>query len=109
LLPWDDSSVLTRVAERQEVFRGRLEETGGNQALLAGLGGGAPEESVALPLAVGSHTALVLYGDDLPHHRPIGELDGLELLTLQVGLALEKNLLELKLRALEGKTGTAAP
>ncbi len=109
LLPWDDSSVLTRVAERQEVFRGRLEGTGGNQALLAGLGGGAPEESVALPLVVGSHTALVLYGDDLPHHRAIGELDGLELLTLQVGLALEKNLLELKLRALEGKTGTAAP
>ncbi len=107
LLPWDDSSVLTQVAERRESFHGRLEASAGNQALLAGLGGGEPEDAVALPLVVGSHTALVLYGDDLPHHRPIGELDGLELLALQMGLALEKNLLELKLRALEAKSPPA--
>ncbi|HEX9670446.1 MAG TPA: hypothetical protein VGC93_13315, partial [Thermoanaerobaculia bacterium] len=102
LLPWE-KSVLTQVAERQETFRGRLERNAGNQALLAALGGAEPGEAVALPLLVGGSTALLLYGDDLPHRRPIGDLDGLELLALQVGLALEKNLLELKLRALEAK------
>ena len=102
LLPWE-KSVLTQVAERQETFRGRLERNAGNQALLAALGGAEPGEAVALPLLVGGSTALLLYGDDLPHRRSIGDLDGLELLALQVGLALEKNLLELKLRALEAK------
>lgn len=104
LLPWDDTSVLSHVAARQESFRGRLPKTPGNEALVAGLGGGQPGDAVALPLVVGSHTALVLYGDDLPNHRPLGEVDGLELLALQIGLALEKNLLELKLRALEEKS-----
>jgi hypothetical protein len=108
VLSWDEPSVLTRVAEHQEPFRGELDYSPGNQALLAGLGGEGPDEAMALPLVVGSHTALVLYGDDLPDRRPIGPLDGLELLALQVGLALEKNLLELKLRALEAKMPPSA-
>ncbi|MGH9363223.1 MAG: hypothetical protein ACRD2T_15035, partial [Thermoanaerobaculia bacterium] len=105
LLPWDEPSVLSYVAERQETFRGRLEASAGNRALLAGLGGAEPGEAAALPLLVGGQTALVLYGDDLPLRHPIGDLDELELLALQAGLALEKNLLELKLRALEERFG----
>lgn len=54
LLPWESPSVLTHVAERQETFRGRLDPSAGNRALLAGLGGGEPGEAAALPLLVGN-------------------------------------------------------
>jgi len=47
--------------------------------------------------------ALIFYGDDLPDGGPLPQVDELELLMIQGGLAIEKAALELRLRALESR------
>jgi hypothetical protein len=45
-----------------------------------------------------------LYGDNLPGEEPIGDTDALEIFLSQAGLAMEKGILERKLksRSMEG-------
>jgi hypothetical protein len=40
----------------------------------------------------------ILYGDNLPEKRPIGDTEALEIFLSQAGLAMEKALLERRLR-----------
>ncbi len=52
-------------------------------------------------LALNDMVVAILYGDNALDGRPIGELEGLELLMNQAGLAMEKALLEIKIKSLE--------
>ncbi len=93
-IPVDRTSILAEAAERKATFRGAPADTEWNRYLLKQLGGGTPREAVVLPLLVNGEVLLVLYGDNLPEDGSIGDLTGLELLLLQAGLAMEKNLLQ---------------
>jgi hypothetical protein len=97
VLGWEEGTVLADVARRREAFRGALPGTPGNHALVAGLGGRAPAAVLVLPLEVEGQATLLLYGDNLPHDLPIEGSDKLELVMLQTGLALEKQLLRQRL------------
>lgn len=97
VLDWEDGSVLAEAARRRETFRGPLPPTPGNRKLLDALGGQTPSEAAVLLLEVEGQPNLLLYGDNLPDDLPMGDLSGLELLLLQTGLALEKNLLRQRL------------
>jgi hypothetical protein len=104
-IPWDEPSTLGEVAQRREPFRGPLPAASGNQLLVNALGGEPPGEVVVVPMLVGGRTALLLYGDNAPHGAPIGSIDGLELMLMQTGLALEKKLLEERLDRLAAASG----
>jgi CheY-like chemotaxis protein len=65
------------------------------------IGRRAANEAVLIPLLYNRATLLLLYGDNGPSGRPLGELSGLELFVAQAGMALENKLLQRKLSGVE--------
>ncbi len=61
------------------------------------IGRGQASEAVLIPLLYNRATLLLLYGDNAPSGRPLGDLGGLELFIAQAGMALENKLLQRKL------------
>lgn len=102
-IPADAPSIFTEVLEKRQTYLGPLRKTPWNDRLLAELGGPAPETAVAVPMTVNDTLVAILYGDNALDGRPIGELEGLELLMNQAGLAMEKALLEIKIKGLESR------
>jgi hypothetical protein len=100
-LPKNQPSLLSQAAEGRATQRGKLERLEWNLYLLSHLGGIQPTEAAALPLLVNGETMLVLYGDNAGHQRALGSLDDFELLLLQAGLAMEKQLLEKRIEQFE--------
>jgi hypothetical protein len=93
LIPDDQPSVLIESAGRKEVTVGEMEETEWNQKLLEAIGGPAEGDSVTVPMIVNDKVLLVFYGDHILENLRGGWLEELELLVLQAGLAMEKDLL----------------
>ena len=100
-MPRNQPSILSSSAESGTTERGKMGRIEWNLYLVSHLGGIQPTESAALPLQVNGETMMVLYGDNAGSERPIGKLDDFELLLLQAGLAMEKNLLEKRLEQFE--------
>ena len=65
------------------------------------LGGVVPPEVVVTPIVVSGAVSAVFYGDNLPGGHPITSIHGLELLMIEAGLAIERNVLAEKLSWLE--------
>lgn len=65
------------------------------------LGGGEPKEVFLGPIISEGKVVAVLYGDNLPEMSPIGDTESLEIFLSQAGLAMEKALLERRLRGKE--------
>jgi CheY-like chemotaxis protein len=61
------------------------------------IGRGRASEAVLIPLLYNRATLLLLYGDNAPSGRALGDLGGLELFIAQAGMALENKLLQRKL------------
>lgn len=101
-VPMDEPSILADVVQTRQAYRGPLPPQGGNQILLAALGT-APREVVALPLLVGDGAAMVLYGDGHPDAEELPDLSNLETLMNEVGLGIEKEALEEKVRIFQGQ------
>lgn len=93
LIPEDESTILSESAGRKEALVESLQETEWNLKLLEAIGGPAEGDSVAVPLVVNDRVLLVFYGDHLLGDLREGWLEELELLILQAGLAMEKDLL----------------
>ena len=53
------------------------------------------------PIVVNGTVSAVFYGDNLPGGHPITSIHGLELLMIEAGLAIERNVLAEKLSWLE--------
>ncbi|HEX2165484.1 MAG TPA: DUF4388 domain-containing protein [Thermoanaerobaculia bacterium] len=107
-VPADQPSVFLDVIETRESYVGPLEETFWNAYLAGKLCGRMPRQVAVLPLAVGDRVELLLYGDDEPVGDRLPDLEPLEVLMIEAGLALEKRSLEARLRALEGRQTAAA-
>jgi hypothetical protein len=65
------------------------------------IGRGQASEAVLIPLLYNRATLLLLYGDNAPSGRSLGDLGGLELFIAQAGMALENKLLQRKLSGAE--------
>jgi Domain of unknown function (DUF4388) len=100
-IPGEDPSVFHEVIEKQETYRGPLEERFWNMELVRMLGGVRPGEVMAVPMVVGDRVALIFYGDNAPDGAPLPAADDLEVLMIQGGLAIEKGVLERRLKDLE--------
>ncbi len=100
-IPTDEPSVFRDVIERKTTYHGRLEQCPWNNYLVDQLGGVIPPEVVVTPIIVDGKVAVLLYGDNLPGGHPITSIHGLELLAIEAGLAIEKNILKEKLRSVQ--------
>jgi CheY-like chemotaxis protein len=63
------------------------------------LGGGCPEEVFLGPILSEGKVVAVLYGDNYPAPGPVGDTESLEIFLSQAGQAMEKALLERRLRS----------
>jgi hypothetical protein len=104
-LPLSEPSVVAEAVERRESSRGALPPNPANERLLALLGGPRPTEALVVPMLLRGGVGLVLYGDNAPSGRPIGPAEELEWALLEAGLAMERELLEQRLRDFERARG----
>jgi len=105
-IPVDETSVFTEVIKRKSSYHGRLEQCPWNNYLVDQLGGTVPPEVFATPIVVNGKVAAIFYGDSLPGGHPITSVHGLELLMIEAGLAIEKNLLAERLQRVEEQLRT---
>ena len=69
--------------------------------LVEELGGGVASEIFLGPIISEGKVVAILYGDNAPQKRAIGDTESLEIFLSQAGLAMEKALLERRLRSKE--------
>jgi len=100
-IPLNKPSLFLTVIDSRRSYVGELEQNECNAYLTTELGGTVPDSVLAIPLIVDGKIALVVYGDNLPDHRPIRGVDTLEIFMNQAGMALEKALLEKRLAELQ--------
>jgi CheY-like chemotaxis protein len=97
-IPRHEPSLFTPVLESRFPFRGEVDDSGWSRFFLDQLGAGRPAEVFAGPIISEGKVVAVLYGDNLPEQRPIGDTDSLEIFLGQAGIAMEKALLQRRLQ-----------
>ena len=100
-IPRGEDSLFSRVIESKHPVKMRPDDSEWNRYLLSHLGGGSPVEVFLGPIISEGKVVAVLYGDNLPGLKPVGDTDALEIFLSQAGLAMEKALL---LRRLKDKS-----
>jgi hypothetical protein len=66
----------------------------GDRRLVAMLGSGTPKEAYVAPIHSGGRVAALLYADDLPEGRPLGDNSSFTVVLREAGLALDRALEE---------------
>ncbi len=115
-IPLDQASVFTEVLDKRQTYLGPPTKSYWNDRLMESLASLTPKVTtrvptavLAVPMTVNDTVVAILYGDNAVTGRPIGEIEALELLMNQAGLAMEKALLELKIKNFESRLATTAP
>ncbi len=93
-----EESILKDAYVQKRPVKRRLLESGGDRMLIQALGGYEPAESYAAPLIVAGRVAAVIYCDNAPDTKEVGDTSALEVFMLQAGLVMEKMLLEKKIK-----------
>jgi hypothetical protein len=93
--------------ERRRALRSAPSDEG-DRELAGHLGTGAPREAYVAPIESGGQVVALLYGDNLPDERPIGDTSALEAAILEAGLALDRALLGRTLGEVEPEPGDPA-
>ncbi len=89
-----DSHIFTEALQSFSPYHREPKHTEGNDYFFNQLGGDRPTEVFVGPLISEGRVVAVLYGDNLPAEKPIGDTESLEIFLSQAGLAMEKALLE---------------
>jgi CheY-like chemotaxis protein len=93
-LPKEEAHVFAEALRCRAPYRVKPENTQWNSYLFEQFGGARPAEVFVGPLLSEGRVVAVLYGDNLPDDKPIGDTESLEIFLSQAGLAMEKALLE---------------
>ena len=101
VIPLTEPSILSETADRKEAVLAELDDSECNQMLVEAIGGPAEGPVVSVPLTVNNKVLLVLSGDSLYSDLRSGWLEELDLLMLQAGLAMEKDLLSKRIEHYE--------
>ncbi|BCG45994.1 Response regulator receiver protein [Citrifermentans bremense] len=97
-IPKGEPSLFTEVLETRFPVKGEVEPCHWSEHFLEQLGGGRPAEVFVGPIVSEGKVVAVLYGDNLPEEKPIGDTDSLEIFLSQAGIAMEKALLQRRLQ-----------
>ena len=97
-IPRDVDTLFRRVIDRPFPVKVPPDDDPVSRSLFERLGGGVPSEIFLGPLISEGKVVAILYGDNLPADGPFGETEGLEIFLDQAGLAMEKALLQRRLR-----------
>lgn len=95
-----EESIFKEVIFRKMTIKKSLEHIPVHEYLVKELGGSWPSESFLVPLMVSGRVAALLYGDNVPEEKPIGDTESLEIFLAQAGIAMERTLLERRLSAM---------
>jgi CheY-like chemotaxis protein len=97
-IPLNEPSIFREAIQKRLPLKKPLKDTKWNKYLVERLGGAAPKEVFVAPIIAGGKIAAILYGDNAPDDREIGDTESLEIFLAQAGLAMEKALLERRLK-----------
>jgi len=97
-IPLGSDPIFTRAITTRATVKEPPARTEWSSYLFEQLGGGEPEEIFLGPLVSEGKVVALLYGDNLPGKDPIIDTDSLEIFLAQAGLAMEKALLQQKLK-----------
>ena len=99
-IPLSEPSIFQETVQKRMVLKKKLRRTKWNDYLVEKLGGAVPVEVFVAPILAGGRIAAILYGDNVPEPREIGDTESLEIFLAQAGLAMEKALLERRIQEL---------
>ncbi len=97
-IPTGETSLFSEVIATLQPVKAVPDDSRWNRYFIEQLGGGQPAESFVGPIVSEGKVVAVLYGDNLPETKPIGDTDSLEIFLSQAGLAMEKALLQRRLK-----------
>ena len=97
-IPRGEASLFAPVLETRFPLKGELDDSRWSQYFLGQLGDARPAEIFVGPIVSEGKVVAVLYGDNLPEEKPIGDTDSLEIFLSQAGIAMEKALLQRRLQ-----------
>jgi CheY-like chemotaxis protein len=97
-IPLNEESPFRQVVERQMTIKSPPDGSQWNTHLFERLAGGVPVEYFLGPIISEGKVVALLYGDNLPEKRKIGDTDTLEIFLSQAGMAMEKALLQRRLK-----------
>jgi DNA-binding NarL/FixJ family response regulator len=93
-LPREEDHIFKESLQSFAPYRRAAKKSEWNDYFFKQLGGQRPGEVFVGPLVSEGRVVAVLYGDNLPDEKPIGDTEALEIFLSQAGLAMEKALLE---------------
>jgi CheY-like chemotaxis protein len=99
-IPISEDSIFRQVITTGFSLKTIPDENPWTRYLLDRAGGREPVEMFIGPIVSEGKVVALLYGDNVPEDRPIGDTDSLEIFLSQAGVAMEKAIL---LRKLKGK------
>lgn len=100
-IPRNEGSVFEDVLQSWSPMKATLGAGQWDSYLAEQLGGGLPQEVFLGPIISEGKVVALLYGDNIPERKQIGDTESLEIFLSQAGLAMEKALLERRLRGRE--------
>ena len=93
----EEESIFKDIIMKKMNIKKRLEKNPVHEYLVKELGEKLPYETFLAPLLVRGRIAALLYGDNVPEEKPIGDTESLEIFLAQAGIAMERALLEKEL------------
>lgn len=100
-IPIAAASIFTQILREMAPLKIRMGKEEWDEYLREQLGGKEPLEVFLGPILSEGKIVALLYGDNLPEFKAIGDTEALEIFLSQAGLAMEKALLERRLRGRE--------
>ncbi len=97
-LPLGEPSVIADAVGRRRTWKGVLPAVPVHDRLLAWLGGPRPGQALVVPMLLHDRAGLVFYGDDAGEQHALGDTAELEWALLEAGLAMERDVLDQRLR-----------
>ena len=97
-VPRTADSVLSRAVSAMTPIRTGLSQTEWDRYLVRQLGGHEPKEAFLGPILSEGKVVALIYGDNAPERKPVGDTESFEVFLSQAGLAMEKALLERRTR-----------
>jgi len=97
-IPRCEPSIFAPVLETRFPLKGAIDDSRWSGYFLDQLGEKRPCEVFVGPIVSEGKVVAVLYGDNYPDEKPIGDTDSLEIFLGQAGIAMEKALLQRRLQ-----------